>query len=71
MKSTATLLLAALTLVAANPALAHCGAIGGKRVHAAAAPKQPSIAGLSTAPALPATTAEAAPFGLATDRIGS
>ena len=64
------LLLAALAVTVANPALAHCGRGHAKTSHAAVAPKKPAIAGLRGEPAVQATTAEALPSGLSTDPLG-
>ena len=70
MKYLSTLCLAALIVAIANPALAHCGAGHGKLSHAAPAAKKPAFVGMRTEPVAPATTAQAATSGLATDLQG-
>ena len=64
------LLVAALSVTVANPALAHCGRGYAKTSHAAAAVKRPAIAGLRMKPTAQATTAEVLPSGLSADPLG-
>jgi hypothetical protein len=63
------LLVAALSVTVANPALARCGRGYAKTSHAVVA-KKPAIAELRMKPAAQATTAEVLPSGLSTDPLG-
>ena len=64
------LLVAALGVTIATPALARCGSLHAKTSRAVVAPKKPAIAGLTTAPTAQAATAEAAASGLSTELLG-
>src|SRR5262245_24158105 len=64
------LLVAALSVTVANPALARCGSGHAKTSHAAVAAKKPVIAGLRMKPTAQATTADVLPTGLSTDPLG-
>jgi hypothetical protein len=64
------LLVAALSVAIASPAVARCGSPHAKTSRAAVAPKKPAIVGLRTAPTAQASTVEAAPSGLSTALLG-
>jgi hypothetical protein len=64
------LLVAALSVTVATPALARCGSPHAKMSRAAVAPKKPAIAAVKAVPSAQAATAAAAPSGLATELLG-
>jgi hypothetical protein len=64
------LLVAALSVTVASPALARCGSSHAKTGRAAVAPKKPAIAAVKAVPSTQAATAEAAPSELATELLG-
>jgi hypothetical protein len=64
------LLVAALSVTIASPALARCGTPPAKMSRAAVTPKKPAIAALRTAPTAQAATVQAARSGLSTELLG-
>lgn len=63
-------LVTALGVTVANPALARCGSPHAKTSRAAVALKKPASVGPRTEPTAQAATAEAAPSGLSTELLG-
>jgi len=64
------LLVVALGVTVANPALARCGSPHAKTSRPAVAPKTPAMAASRTAPTAHEATAEAAPSGLSSELLG-
>lgn len=69
-KSIKILVVAALSVTIASPALARCGSPHAETRRAAVASKKSAVAALKAVPTAQAATAEAAPSGLATELLG-